>query len=261
MSKKTILIVDDEPININIVADILYEKYKIRVATDGEMALKMIEKKRPDLILLDVVMPKMDGYEVATQLTSDPDTNDIPFIFLTAKSDPRSIMEGFNYGAVDYIRKPFSKEELIARVATHLKIDELQKSLSSTTVAMLKQYESQIAHYLELIDENIISLVSDLDGVIIDVSQAFCDETGYSKEELIDGNSSLVEYLHIPHETQQELWSTIKQNDTWSGETKAKTKSGVEYQVWTTIAPSFDESSGEKIGYRVIQKNLRENIV
>ena len=95
MNKKLVLIVDDEPSNINVVAEILHNLYEIRVATNGMTALNMIEKAKPDLILLDINMPEMNGYEMASKLKSSEDTANIPFIFLTAKSDSQSIVEGF----------------------------------------------------------------------------------------------------------------------------------------------------------------------
>ena len=113
MNKKVVLIVDDEPANINLVAEILHNLYEIRIATNGMTALSMIEKAKPDLILLDINMPQMNGYEVASKLKSSEETTNIPFIFLTAKSDAQSIVDGFKHGAVDYISKPFSKEELL----------------------------------------------------------------------------------------------------------------------------------------------------
>ena len=147
MNKKVVLIVDDEPANINLVAEILHNLYEIRIATNGMTALSMIEKVKPDLILLDINMPQMNGYEVAAKLKSSKETTSIPFIFLTAKSDAQSIVEGFKHGAVDYISKPFSKEELLARVETHLKLNELQTSLNDTA--------NELASYIEIMDQNI----------------------------------------------------------------------------------------------------------
>ena len=132
MKKKLVLIVDDEPTNINIVAEILHSYYNIQIATSGETALEMIAIKKPDLILLDINMPGMSGYEVANKLKNSENTSSIPIIFLTAENDSKSIQKGFNNGAVDYILKPFFKEELQARVSTHLKIFELNNSLEET---------------------------------------------------------------------------------------------------------------------------------
>jgi DNA-binding response OmpR family regulator len=142
-SKKryTILIVDDIPKNVELAANILQaENYNITFTTSGEAALKKVNEIDFDLILLDVMMPGMDGFEVCRILKSDPKFKEIPIIFLTAKSETENIVLGFELGAVDYVTKPFSAEELLARVKNHLSIrekilekDNLEKQLSDDT--------------------------------------------------------------------------------------------------------------------------------
>ena len=250
MNKKTVLIVDDEPTNINVVAEILHSLYQIRVATNGKIALEMISKEKPDLILLDINMPEMNGYEVADKLRDSQETIHIPFIFLTAKNDSQSIVEGFNKGAVDYISKPFSKEELLARVKTHLKINELQNTLKDTI--------NEVAHYVELMDKNIISSTTDLDGVITSASTAFCDICGFSKEELISRKHDIVKHEDMPKEIYDDLWETISKNLTWKGELKNKKKDGTSYWVDTSIYPLFDKTNTIKIGYTSVRHNITD---
>jgi len=121
--RNTILIVDDIPKNIELAANILQAKnYNITFATSGEAALEKVKSINFDLILLDVMMPGMDGFEVCKRLKSDPETKEIPVIFLTAKSETENVVQGFELGAVDYVTKPFSTEELLARVKTHINI-------------------------------------------------------------------------------------------------------------------------------------------
>lgn len=123
--RNTILIVDDIPKNIELAANILQAKnYNITFAISGEAALEKVKSISFDLILLDVMMPGMDGFEVCRRLKSDPETREIPVIFLTAKSETENIVHGFELGAVDYVTKPFSTEELLARVKTHINIRE-----------------------------------------------------------------------------------------------------------------------------------------
>jgi diguanylate cyclase (GGDEF)-like protein len=129
MNRATILIVDDEPINIDLIAQILSSSYRIKVATTGKKALEILQNSVIDLILLDISMPQMDGYEVATQMQRDARQAQIPFIFLTSKDDSQSIVHGFEIGAVDYITKPFNKKELLVRVSNHIKSYLLQKDL------------------------------------------------------------------------------------------------------------------------------------
>jgi len=128
-TKQTILAVDDEKINLNILIDLLGDDYNVIVATSGQKALKQVEKKKIDLILLDIMMPEMDGYEVCNILKSQDSTKDIPILFITAKTDDESIVKGFEMGGVDYITKPFRPIELQARVKTHLKLSQTLKSL------------------------------------------------------------------------------------------------------------------------------------
>ncbi len=127
-----ILIVDDKPRNIQLLGNILrIENQNVEFALTGEEALEWTKSHSFDLILLDIMMPVMDGYEVCKRLKSNSETAEIPIIFLTAKSDEENIIKGFDLGAVDYIVKPFRKRELIARVSTHLELkhsrDQLKK--------------------------------------------------------------------------------------------------------------------------------------
>lgn len=129
----TILIVDDNSNNVKIIAITLRAfNYKLVIATNGQSAIDMVEKTRPDLVLMDVMMPGMDGYETCERIKSKKENENIPVIFLTALSEKANIIRGFEAGGVDYITKPFNKEELISRVKTHLELkftrDELQKN-------------------------------------------------------------------------------------------------------------------------------------
>ena len=111
------------------MAQLLNIKYDILIATNPIKGLEIAKKQLPSLILLDIIMPEMDGYEVAKELKNNHQTNSIPFIFLSAKGSSQDTIDGFNHGAVDYISKPFIKEELLARIHTHLKIHSLNKFL------------------------------------------------------------------------------------------------------------------------------------
>ena len=101
-----LLIVDDLPININALADYLSKEYRVQLATSGEQALALINKQRPDLILLDVVMPGMDGYELCRRLKADPELAEIPVIFLTVKDQQGDLVRAFELGAADFVAKP-----------------------------------------------------------------------------------------------------------------------------------------------------------
>ena len=128
--KAEILIVDDIPANLNLLRQTLEsEGYTIIGAPSGEVALQIATRAQPDLILLDVMMPGIDGFETCRYLKADDATADIPVIFITAKEETESLVEGFRVGGVDYITKPFKDEEVRIRVETHLKIDRLTKEV------------------------------------------------------------------------------------------------------------------------------------
>jgi sigma-B regulation protein RsbU (phosphoserine phosphatase) len=129
--KKLVLLVDDAPANLQMMRSILKDDFKIRVATSGAKALELVKTKpQPDLILLDVMMPEMDGYEVCGILKSMPEVRDIPVIFLTGKTEADDETKGFEVGAVDYIHKPFSPAVVKARVHTHLVLRESREQLA-----------------------------------------------------------------------------------------------------------------------------------
>lgn len=131
-----ILVVDDHPGNIRIIAAMLQTEYKVLAANNGERAIKIAEESEPDLILLDVMMPDLDGFSVCEILKNNPKTEDIPIIFITAKTEIDDVVKGFSIGGCDYISKPFNPEELFARVNTHI---ELKKSKE-----LLKKYINEL---------------------------------------------------------------------------------------------------------------------
>ena len=127
-----ILIVDDDPVILKVMADILnHQGYITRTTENGAEALQIAQNNLIDLVILDVLMPEMDGYTVCQQFKSDASLQDIPIIFLSAIDDLVDKVKGFQVGGVDYIIKPFAMEELLARIATHLSLQHTQKQLEA----------------------------------------------------------------------------------------------------------------------------------
>jgi putative two-component system response regulator len=126
-TKQSVLVVDDEPTNLRVLNQILNDSYKLIFAKSGHEALRLVEKERPDLILLDVMMPGLTGYEVCEYLKKNDQFKSIPIIFITALNDPDDEAKGLNLGAVDYISKPISPAVVKARVKTHLSLVDAEE--------------------------------------------------------------------------------------------------------------------------------------
>ena len=133
--KSTILVVDDEVTNLSLVAGLLRDQYQVKVAKDGERAIDLAQRERPDLILLDIMMPGIDGYEVCAMLKTDPQTQHIPVIFLTSQTDAQNEELGLQLGAVDYITRPIRPGILLSRVRAHL-----SDAASSRAVRVSNEY-------------------------------------------------------------------------------------------------------------------------
>jgi diguanylate cyclase (GGDEF)-like protein len=150
-SNGVILVVDDNPTNLSVLSIALKAAgYKIRVAMDGESAIEQVQEDAPELILLDVQMPGIDGFETCKQLKKSPLTQDIPIIFITASTDLENKVKGLSVGAVDYITKPFQQEEVLARVRVHLELRFLTRKVQEQAIAL--QQANQKLHRLANLD-------------------------------------------------------------------------------------------------------------
>ncbi|MBD1937108.1 response regulator [Microcoleus sp. FACHB-68] len=148
-----VLIVDDNPANLGVLSDFLDEAgLEVWVARDGESALRKVEYDPPDIILLDVMMPGIDGFETCRRLQSSPSTKDIPVIFMTALSDTVDKVKGLSLGAVDYITKPLQQEEVLARVRLHLKLRNMTKTLAAQNAQLIREVEARAAAEVALIE-------------------------------------------------------------------------------------------------------------
>ncbi len=144
LSKCTVLVVDDTDANIDILVAALDSEYEVSVAMEGEGALEAVNTDLPDLILLDIMMPGIDGYEVCRRLKSEPKTSGIPIIFITAMSEIENKTKGLELGAVDYITKPFEAMEVNARVKTHLSLMLANKKLQQLSSHLSKYVSSEV---------------------------------------------------------------------------------------------------------------------
>jgi len=154
-NQKSILIVEDEKLSRLALADILNSEYKVFLAKNGKQAIDMaLEKEELDLILLDVMMEEMDGFEVCNILKQKPQTKDIPVLFISALSNTKNKVKGFMAGGVDYITKPFQADEVLARIKTHLSLTALQKELENKNLILQDEIEER--KQIELEHEKLI---------------------------------------------------------------------------------------------------------
>ena len=162
LSQFSILVVDDTEANLDVLVDLLGEQYEISVAMDGKSALTDIEETPPDLILLDIMMPEMDGYEVCQKLKANQSTKDIPVIFLTAKGEMDDIIKGFKLGAVDYVTKPFNPPELKARVKAQMELQASKRKIKQQSNELILTNQSLQATQGQLVESEKMAALGQL---------------------------------------------------------------------------------------------------
>ncbi len=264
--KNSVLIIDDTLANLKVLFNYLEKaNFKVLIAEKGESGLKRLKYLKPDIILLDVIMPDMDGFEVCRRLKANEESKDIPVIFMSALTETVDKVKGFELGAVDYITKPVQVEEVLARINTHLTLRHLQKSLLQKN----QQLKQEIVKCQIVTDEyrkfsrvveqsaNII-VITDNDGIIEFVNPAFSIKTGYSYAEAIGKNSRLLNSGKQPPEFYKKLWTTISQGKVWQGEMLNKRKNGELYWIFSTISPIKEPSSGKISHYVAINEDITE---
>jgi signal transduction histidine kinase len=223
-----ILIVDDTPVNLRLLSSMLtLHGYDVRSAISGSAALMTVQNALPDLILLDITMPKMDGYEVCERLKADERTQEIPVIFLSALSDTADKVKAFNVGGADYITKPFQLEEVLARVTQHLHVRQLQRQITEQTIRLqqeirdrdrLLQDHEQTQWKLQQVHEELAysnwKVEQFADIVSQDLQQAIHCVTGFVKQmtvtypDLLD--QDMEHNLHQIENLGQRLWRSTQ---------------------------------------------------
>ncbi len=216
-NKYNILIVDDVPTNIQIVANILKSQgYSMAYAQSGNTAIELAMSNPFDLILLDIMMPEMDGFEVCRRLKDNPATKDIPVLFLTAKTETESIVQGFDTGAVDYVVKPVNEAELIARVKTHLALYSTRKKLMEMNRYLKKEIEVRkraVRAYRDFYENAVQGMFSStLSGRIINLNPAYIKILGYNSKEEVLAIKDVANVIYDSPKEREAMIKTLKRD-------------------------------------------------
>jgi two-component system, cell cycle response regulator len=246
-----ILIVDDTPANLRLLTSILQEQgFKTRPVVNGQLALTAAQSAPPDLILLDITMPEMSGYEVCAKLKSDDRTCDIPIIFISALDAVDDKVKAFTTGGVDYITKPFQIEEVLARVRTHIALRVMQRILQKANEELLQLTQAVVQSPASVV-------ITDLDGNITYVNPQFSTLTGYAFEEALGNNPRILQSGETSIEVYENLWQTIKSGKVWKGELLNRKENGDLYWEHATIAPVLDRD-GRIINFIAVKVDITE---
>lgn len=260
----TILVVDDNPVNLGVVGEHLEDNgYDVTVAQDGEEGLRRAEFGQPDLILLDVMMPGIDGFETCRRLKANPVTADIPVIFMTALTDVNDKVTAFEAGGIDYVSKPFQTEELLARVRNHLALRMALRELGGRNEALerevaarreaeagLRRSELSYRRLFETAHDGIL-LIDGASGLVMDANPAIVAMLGHEREVLLGQHlHDLPSFAHIPASR-----TTIDEINRINA---------IRYDDWVLKHAQGSDVSVEVIGHRydaaqtsVIQCNIR----
>ncbi len=275
-TKGEILVVDDSRDNLQLISRILNaEGYRVRCAVKGELAIESVRARKPDLVLLDVRLPDINGFEVCRRLKEEENTRNIPVLFITVLDSVKDKVQGFEAGGIDYIVKPFQQEEVLARVNTHVclsrmcnKLEQLVEERTRKLIKINRQLQEEIASrkqaeaekqlLFEAINQSSETVViTDPDGNIVFVNPAFERRTGYSKEEAIGRNPRFLKSGHHDLSFYQQMWNTIIGGQTWQGEFINKKKDGSLFIEKAFISPVFD-ASGKISNFIAVKLDITE---
>ncbi len=247
-TKGEVLIVEDTPASLKLLSDLLTEAgYYVRQAPNGELALWTAQSRPPELILLDIRMPGIDGFEVCRRLKATPELAQVPVIFLSAQHDTDDKVRGFELGAVDFIAKPFQAEEILARTDAHVKLGRAQKALASEralleervaerTAELAREVEQRRANeeFLRLASQVFEAtqdaiVVTDRDARIVATNPAFTQISGYTAEEVQGQNAGLLYAGEQDSSSFGAMVQSVVTTGHWSGEILARRKNGDTY--------------------------------
>ncbi len=224
-----ILIVDDTPANIQLLGESLREKYKVQIATSGKKALQLVSQSPPDLILLDIMMPGMDGNQVCDILKNNKDYKDIPIIFITAVNEITMELKSLAQGAADFIYKPINLDVARLRIRNILDREQLRKQ-----IAMREREQRLAASVFKYSHEGIV--ITDSENNILDINHSFTRITGYELNDVLGKNPRILKSGQQSYLFYENLWQHLLQNNYWEGELWNRHKDGHFFAIHTSIA-------------------------
>ncbi|NVM77103.1 diguanylate cyclase (GGDEF)-like protein/PAS domain S-box-containing protein [Duganella sp. SG902] len=275
-TKGEVLIVEDTPASLKLLSDLLTEAgYYVRQAPNGELALWTAQSRPPELILLDIRMPGIDGFEVCRRLKATPELAQVPVIFLSAQHDTDDKVRGFELGAVDFIAKPFQAEEILARTDAHVKLGRAQKALASEralleervaerTAELAREVEQRRANeeFLRLASQVFEAtqdaiVVTDRDARIVATNPAFTQISGYTAEEVKGQNAGLLYAGEHDSSSFGAMVQSVVTTGHWSGEILARRKNGDTYPGLLSASVVRDEQ-GHVVNHVAVFMDITE---
>ena len=249
-SQNNLLVVDDTAASLKLLTHLLRtEGYEVRSAISGELALHAAAREPPDLILLDIRMPGMDGFEVCRRLKAQPETRGVPVIFVSAVADAEEKLQGFAVGAVDFVSKPYQRDELLARVHTHLDLNRLRNHLErevEARTAELRQSEQRFRGMFENAADAI--LLVGLDGRVRDANPAACKMYGYALDEFVGRHTGKITHPEHVRELDAAL-AAIQAGQNYAVESVNVRKDGAPFPIEVHISPFTHAGESVLLGF------------
>ncbi|NTV72141.1 MAG: PAS domain S-box protein [Azonexaceae bacterium] len=252
-----ILAIDDTPANLMTLGAALAEEFDLQIATSGPQGLALAGETPPDLILLDIMMPGMDGYEVCRRLKADPVLSRIPVIFITALDDEHSETRGLQLGAADYITKPINLDIARQRIRNLLERELLRKEVENQRDRLSAQLEMLLKLTTAVEQSPASVVITDLDAGIQYVNPRFSEVTGYMPAEVIGENPRILQSGQTGKDVYDVFWKTLTAGKTWKGELRNKRKNGELYWEEAQIAP-VKNLAGEITHYVAVKSDITQ---
>ena len=282
-SKGEVLIVEDTPASLKLLSDLLTEAgYYVRQAPNGELALWTVQSRPPELILLDVRMPGIDGFEVCRRLKASPATAHVPVIFLSAQHDTDDKVRGFALGGADFIAKPFQAEEILARTDAQVRLGRAQLALAAERAHLEQRVCERTAELAELAaslereverrraNEDTLRLaarvfaatqdaivIADAGGTIVATNPAFTAISGYDSEEMVGRHVSTLQTVQHNSSAYQAMMAALAGHGHWSGEMLARRKNGATFPGLLSVS-TVAGANGEVENYIVVFMDITE---